>query len=201
MFTCTASGVLLSPYYKAQNLMDSWVVGGPVRTSYNKTTSEWFNRCCFSDWLKRIIILYLKALPEDEYKVIIGDNLASHMSHEAVELCAKHKIRYIFLPPNSTGLLQPFDVGVYGPVKRKWYKVLTDWKLSLGRKFTSLPKQHFPNLLSSLLDQLGDVTDLVKSASGIFPIDTDQIIRKIFNKEPSVLQTREHVPDLVLERL
>lgn len=59
-------------------------------------------------------------------------------------------------------------------------------------------------MLHKLLDELGDATDLIKSAfrgAGILPIDEEKIIRKISHEEPSLIETREHVSELVLERL
>lgn len=34
----------------------------------------------------------------------------------------------MFLPENSTHILQPLDVAVFGPMKAKWREVLASWK-------------------------------------------------------------------------
>jgi hypothetical protein len=75
---------------------------------------------------------------------LLGDNLAAHLSPVVIELCKKHNVRFIFLPENSTHLLQPLDVAVFGPMKRRWREVLARWKEECvrdGRNFATIPKQ------------------------------------------------------------
>ena len=67
---------------------------------------------------QQVLIPWIEGLPADDIKVVIGDNLASHISPTVLQLCREHKIQFCFLPENSTHLLQPLDVGVFGPMKR-----------------------------------------------------------------------------------
>lgn len=77
---------------------------------------------------------YVRSLPRDEPKVLIGNNLASHINHNLIPLCPKHKIRMVFLTPNATQLLHPLDVAVSGPLKKHWRAVLTAWKEGAGMR-------------------------------------------------------------------
>jgi len=50
----------------------------------------------------------------------------------------------IFLPENSTHLMQPLDVAVFGPMKRRWRHLLDQWKeegLAAGEVFATIPKK------------------------------------------------------------
>lgn len=51
MLACAANGNFLPPYvvYKAEHLMDSWMMGGPINTRYKCTKSGWFDGHCFKD--------------------------------------------------------------------------------------------------------------------------------------------------------
>jgi hypothetical protein len=52
--------------------------------------------------------------------------------------------RFCFLPENSTHILQPLDVSVFGPLKRRWREVLENWKeeCTAGNlNYPTLPKQ------------------------------------------------------------
>jgi hypothetical protein len=52
--------------------------------------------------------------------------------------------RFIFLPENSTHLLQPLDVSVFAPMKRKWREILSEWKeecLRNNSTYCTLTKQ------------------------------------------------------------
>lgn len=55
-------------------------------------------------------------------QVMIGNNLASHISADDIEICEENRICMIFLLLNSTHLLLPLDVSVYGPMKAAWQK-------------------------------------------------------------------------------
>lgn len=50
-------------------------------------------------------------------------------------------------------LNQPLDVAVFGPIKRKWREILDKWRRESGG---ILPKDHFPNLLSTLWNKVKD---------------------------------------------
>ena len=59
---------------------------------------------------------------------MVGDNLRSHLYDEVVQLCGKNDVEFVCLPPNATDKLQPLDVGVYGPMKSEWRKLLSGTK-------------------------------------------------------------------------
>lgn len=105
MFSCTASGCLLPPYvcYKSEHLHDSWKRGVPRGCRYNRTRSGWFDSMVFEDWFKNIILPYFKSIDTSEGavrvpKVIIGDNLASHVNPNVINLCKENNIRFLLLP-------------------------------------------------------------------------------------------------------
>ncbi len=53
-------------------------------------------------------------------------------------------MRFVFLPENSTHLLQPLDVSVFAPVKKEWRRVLNEWKEEVaasGKNYATIPKQ------------------------------------------------------------
>jgi len=104
MFAGTADGVLLPPFtvYKAKTISDSWRIGGPKVSKYASSKSGWFDGYSFDDWIKSIAIPYLKKL--SGRKILIGDNLSSHISMESIKACKEHNISFVFLPSNSSCL-------------------------------------------------------------------------------------------------
>ena len=87
---------------------------------------------------------HIRRLPKEEPKVLIGDNLAAHLSPAVMKLCKENNVRFIFLPENSTHLLQPLDVAVFAPVKKEWRQVLCNWKEEMtadGKNYATIPKQ------------------------------------------------------------
>lgn len=95
MFAASADGKVLPPYviYKSEALWSQWVEGGPEEARYNRTTSGWFDSSSFLDWFTKIILPWARKL--EGTKVIIGDNLCSHINLEVIELCEKFNIKFI----------------------------------------------------------------------------------------------------------
>lgn len=110
MFSGTADGVSLPVYvvYKAENVYSEWVLGGPRGSRFNHTRSGWFDSTLFEDYFNTIILVWANSLPGK--KVIICDNLSSHLNVSVIEMCERHNISFVFIPPNSTHLTQPLDV-------------------------------------------------------------------------------------------
>ena len=80
MFCRNAEGEVVPPYvvYKSAHLYSQWIAAGPPGTRYNQSKSGWFDETTFTDWF---ITLMLPILCKQEgKKVLIGDNLSSHMS-------------------------------------------------------------------------------------------------------------------------
>lgn len=207
MFAITASGMNLSPYvvYKAERLQQSWIEGGPVDVVYNRTSSGWFDSDCFVDWFKKVAVNYFRRLPAAERKVIIGDNLASHINPKVAELCEQYNTRMVFLPANSTHFLQPLDVAVFSSLKSQWRNILTNWKLHDGKHMTALPKWMIPKLLLKLEEAMVDKWEpLAKAgfrACGIHPLNPQHVISKMRREPVSPQQGPEHVSPNLLSYL
>ena len=60
-----------------------------------------------------------------EYRLLIVDGHAFHMSTEFITFTRAHKIICLCLPPHSTNLLQPLDVNVFGHIKQNSKKLLS----------------------------------------------------------------------------
>nr|CAH7717026.1 unnamed protein product [Callosobruchus chinensis] len=152
MFCGNAAGKILPPYivYKAENMWSTWTENGPEGARYNRSKSGWFDTACFEDWFESTFLPNIRTL--DGPKVIIGDNLSSHISLNVLKLCEEQNVRFVCLPPNSTHLTQPLDVAFFSPMKKAWRAILTKWKeTSAGSKFTTIPKDMFPTLLKELM--------------------------------------------------
>lgn len=52
--------------------------------------------------------------------LLIYDGHGSHTSTQMVKLALEHNVHLFCLPPHTTHKLQPLDVGVFGPLQRKW---------------------------------------------------------------------------------
>ena len=178
MFAGTAEGVLLEPYvvYKAKNMWNTWTEGGPPKTRYNNSKSGWFDKMCFEDWFRTVVVPWCKK--NTSPKVLVGDNLSSHFSFDVLKLCVENQVSFVCLVPNTTHLTQPLDVSFFAPMKRCWRKILKSWKLE-NHSHTTLPKCEFPRLLKELLNSL-KYDNLVSGfkACGIYPLNPNAVLKK-----------------------
>jgi len=60
-------------------------------------------------------------------RLLIMDGHTSHVSWQFFDYCLEHNIIPLCLPPHSTHLLQPLDVGLFGPLQRNYGSVLDNW--------------------------------------------------------------------------
>ena len=128
MFCGNAEGTILPPYTvcKSVHLYDSWVKGGPEGACYNRTKSGWFDEATFEDWFSTLVLPKLRK--QEGKKILIGDNLSSHLSTEVIKACNNHNISFVCLLRNAAHHLQPLDVAFYGPLKKVWRSLLFEWR-------------------------------------------------------------------------
>ena len=202
MFCGSAAGEFMPPYvvYKAQNLYPTWCEGGPDGTRYNISPSGWFDMNTFADWFKLMFLPTVARM--DGKKVMIGDNLRSHISDEVMQLCGENNIEFVCLPPNSTDKLQPLDVGVYGPMKKAWRNILQDEKAK-NPKLKAVDKNVFPGLVKKLVEKL-DASRLLGPAlekCGLYPISVEKACERIPSIEASVSDSGTTFDQELMDRL
>ncbi len=192
---------MLPPYvvYKAGNIYEAWKQGGPKGAHYTYTPSGWFDGCKYLDWFKQVFLRHAKRKPGK--KLLIVDNLSSHISAEVIKLCKTHNIAYVCLPPNSTDKLQPLDVGVFGPMKHAWRNQLKAYS-DKDPAADLLQKTEFPKMLKELLDTLNPGRLLPKAFERcrLWPINQEKALEKI----PSIQSSQEvatHLDMAILKKL
>lgn len=144
MFCRNAASTCLPPYvvYSAEHMWPTWTENNPDGARYNRTKNGWFDSVCFEDWFQSIFIPFVKDLEGE--KIIIEDNLSSHININVLRLCDLHKVKFACLPPNSTYLTQPLNVAFFAPMKES----------KSGSRYPTIPKDVFPALLKELMESL-----------------------------------------------
>ena len=111
----------------------------PVK--YYAQKSAWVNSEIFSDWFYgKFVPAVKKHLSEMGLTVkvlLLLDNAPSH--HDETVLQSSDKcIKAMFLPPNTTALIQPMDQGVLESLKRRYHKSLLRKLLLLDQEGDSM---------------------------------------------------------------
>lgn len=154
---------------------------GPRHCRYNRTTSGWFDSNTFQDWVETVALPYFQN--KEGRKVLIGDNLSSHLSIDLIRKCKEKDVYFVFVPANSTHLTQPLDVAFFRPMKSAWRDILFTWKKTEGRAQASVPKKCFPRLLKKLFEQLDTNVKTNNlacfSKTGISPLNKIKVLERL----------------------
>jgi len=180
MFCGSAAGTMLAPMivYKAENLYPSWIKRAPKGTKFSVSPNGWFGAFQFEQFFFELALPYLRR--KEGKRMMIGDNLSSHISPDVIQACKDNDIQFVCLPPHSTDKLQPLDVGVFGPVKKAWRKILDDFKVKHPKE-AGIQKSDFPPLLKQLLEEVqpGKYLPAAFERCGLFPVDITKAVERI----------------------
>lgn len=172
---CSADGTHLPPFvvYKSKNLYDKWCLGGPTRTVYSSSPSGWMESKQFLQWFRSVFLFHVTKYPGQ--KVLFLDGHSSHISIELIKLAMENNVKLICLPPNSSHILQPMDVGVFGNVKREWKNILREHYSETKQQ--NVDKPTFPKLLKRIFDRCFKKIDAKNGFknSGLYPLSKENI--------------------------
>src|SRR5205085_6600715 len=70
------------------------------------------------DWLIRCFDSETCNKANEKYRLLICDGHDSHITADFIAHCMNNKILLMILPPHSSHLTQPLDVGVFGALKK-----------------------------------------------------------------------------------
>ena len=201
LFCGSAVGERLSPYvvYKAETLDPSWTVGGPQGTRYVVSSSGWMETAQFHEWFLKMFLPAIEGLLKTGPVLLFVDGHNSHLAIDLLGLARANNVTIYCLPPNTTHILQPLDVAVFGPLKRVWRRKVKEYKLTMHA--SKITKHDFPALLSSLFHESVLPEHLVSGfrATGIHPLSKEAI--KPYKLEASAMFAPEEHQQMLAEHL
>lgn len=84
----------------------------------------WTNNFLRLQWFKLVFNVYTKKQQKGEYRLLIIDGHASHITSEVIQFCRKEKIVLACLPPHTTHALQPLNVSFFLPLSNTYRRLL-----------------------------------------------------------------------------
>ena len=140
----SASNEYLQPLvvYKGQHLYGTWCQNGPENTWYSCTPSGQMSNTIFENWFSENFVSCVAGLKKPV--ILLFDGHGSHLTYNTIKSAMDNKI-IICIPPSTSHALQPFDVGVYFPLKGKWRKILL--RYFCQTRMQAVEKGSFPTLL------------------------------------------------------
>ena len=101
----------LSSWTKDQTLPPDWVIG--------VSENGWTTNQLSSNWLRHFDA-HTKKRTVGTYRLLIVDGHESHLSLDFHQYCKANQIISLCMPAHSSHLLQPLDVGCFGPLKQAY---------------------------------------------------------------------------------
>jgi len=109
---------------------DEWMTVCEKKGFVNRDTFRtWLRR--FADWLDNNV----RIDNPDEHHLLILDQCSAHASLEIYKLAQMRNIVLYYLPPHTTHVTQPVDVGLFGPLKAAFRKHEKATLTQLERQF------------------------------------------------------------------
>jgi hypothetical protein len=176
-----ATGWAIPPYiiFKGQKHQASWYQEADIPPNWRLATSPtgWTNNELALDWLHHFN-RYSEHRKVGLWRLLILDGHATHNTAEFEKYCEGKKIMPLYMPPHSSHLLQPLDVGCFSVLKRA-YENQVDYlrRAHYGHitkaAFLAAFKTAFKTSLISRI-----ITESFRG-SGIVPIDSQVVLSRL----------------------
>ncbi|KAF5724953.1 Fot5 transposase [Fusarium mundagurra] len=168
-FIVVAGQYHLANWYHESNLPATWAIATTQNGwTDNKTGLEWlkhFDRCTTNRSV-------------GGYRLLILDGHESHHSTDFEIYCEENNIITLCMPPHSSHLLQPLDVGCFGPLKKAYGREIDHL---IRRSITYISKtEFFPAFYNAF--QAAITKENIKGGfrgAGLVPFDPEYVISKL----------------------
>ena len=117
------------------------------------------------------------------WRMLFCDRFGSHLTLEFLEYCQQHSILPFFLPPHTSHILQPLDVGVFSVYKHWHSAAVEDASVSGCQKFT---KDEFLYALGEIRRKTfkPSTIRLGWKLTGLWPINSRLITEDLIDYNP-----------------
>ena len=115
-----ADGSAIHPLiiYKGENLQTGWIPPEMDKDwNWSCNTKGWTCDRIAKEWIRRVFEPATRAKANGERRILICDGHGSHVSADFIRYCIDSGIILFLMPPHSSHLCQPLDVGVFSPLK------------------------------------------------------------------------------------
>lgn len=103
----------------------------------------WSNQVLGVEYLEKVFEVHTKSTPSfleavskklpQPWRLLIFDGHNSHFTFEFVHFCNNHRIEIFCLPAHTTHILQPLDVGCFGPLQKYYGKGVETFLRNTGQ--------------------------------------------------------------------
>ena len=146
--------------------------GAAPGSAFAVTEKGYMDAPTFYVWLANHFVPHL---PPTRPVVLLVDSAEAHIDLHTFELAKKNNIYIYALLKNATHLLQPADVGLFGPLKQAWYKTVR--RFTQQNPNTDITKKNFSLVFKTTWQNIMRPSILCDAfrKSGVYPLRKEQI--------------------------
>lgn len=171
-------GYAVPPYVivAGKNHLDSWYDETELLPYWRTGVSQngWTTNELAMDWIRHFEE-FTSSRKLGVYRLLVLDGHESHHSNEFEEYCKEHNIITLCMPPHSSHILQPLDVGCFGPLKKSYGRQIEHL---MRQQYTHITKEDFiPAFRAAFQDSL--IESNIKGGfrgAGLVPFDPEKVI-------------------------
>jgi hypothetical protein len=191
---CT-DGTAVEPLviFKGQNVLQSWVPPDIMEKWYFSANSKgWTSNLHGVEWLKRVFEPSTRTKSAGRYRLLICDGHDSHISGSFISHCIQNKIALLILPAHTSHLLQPLDVAIFGPLKKKLTTALSYLNEA---QLVRIQKAEWLDVYVKARTQAFSRENIESAfrGAGLYPLQPQRVLRTL-KTQPTNEPTRPQTP-------
>jgi hypothetical protein len=175
-----ASGWALPPcvIFKGKNYIESWFDSLPDDWRFEVSPNGWTSDEISLRWLEKLFIPSTSSRTKGRYRLLILDGHGSHLTPKFDEICEKNNIIAICMPPHSSHLLQPLDIGCFAVLKRAYGRLI---EFKMRSRVNSINKLEFLEAYPTARIEAFKSETIKNSfaAAGLLPYNPNRVLSKL----------------------
>ncbi|XP_076100748.1 LOW QUALITY PROTEIN: uncharacterized protein LOC143069829 [Mytilus galloprovincialis] len=114
-----ALGHQIPPYFifAGKRIRQELLEGATPGADGSVSETGWSNSEIFQSYLETHFIKYVTGM-QDKHSLLLYDGHSTHITPDVIDWALRKKIILYVLPPHTSHVLQPMDVGCFGPFAR-----------------------------------------------------------------------------------
>jgi hypothetical protein len=165
--------------FKGANHLSAWYEDSDLPRDWVITLSEngWTTNAIGLEWIQHFE-KYTRGRTKGTYRLLVLDGHESHLSVEFQQYCQEKNIITLCMPPHSSHILQPLDVGCFAPLKASYGKQIENLVRVRINHITKL--EFLPAFKDAF--KVAFTEQNIKSgfrATGLVPYDPDNVLSRL----------------------
>ena len=175
-----AAGWAIPPFiiFAGQHHLSAWYEEDiPRDWAIAVSDNGWTTNELGVDWLKHFI-KHTEGKVVGARRLLVLDGHESHHSLEFQELCRENNIYTLCMPPHSSHLLQPLDVGCFSPLKRAYSREI---EALIRHHINHITKLEFLPAFKAAFERTFTSANICSAfrGAGLVPLQPDVVLSKL----------------------